>query len=129
MTADGKTLRERIEACCPCRTGESYCRFRRTPEEDCGCQVRYNTDNIRSDGVACLWPGHALAEEAEELETSEAQAVGFADDFRGRAEAAEGLLAEAPDWPQGIAPIVWVREVYLTWLSRVRAATKQGETR
>lgn len=73
------SLGEQIDALCPCRPlmQEMY-----EPEDDCGaggenpceenCQCHEDTGIHRQ--VACLWPGHALAREAEKLKGDLAEA-------------------------------------------------------
>jgi len=114
VTASG-SLAGRIAAACPC-VGETAC----CGSLGGGCAGAGN----------CLWPGHALEREVEELETSEAQAVGFADDFKACAESAERRVAALETLLREVAAAMEENPTGLRALQAmngVRAALKESD--
>jgi L-asparaginase II len=108
MTTAGKTLRERIEALCPA--------------------VLYDDDGTRYHAPDCSWPGHALAEEVDKMAAAVTKMFTERNAEWKRAEAAERLLAEAPESPVYISWDGWSYD-YIAWFKRARAAVsdKGGE--
>jgi hypothetical protein len=128
-----ESLAERLEACCP----------------DCHGSGGYQPTALDSDWQNCPNLLHALAGEVRELEQPVIHACGHVEtllhlrlykggkcarcviDIQKRAEAAEGLLREAPkpvmllkNLPPIESEIAHNREYY-EWLTRVREALKE----
>ena len=136
--SDSRTLAERIAACCPCAiAGQNQCSAN---VWRCACiregRMRKNRPGIidwpAEQDLKCLWPGHAVEAEVEELERDKMGAeydAGLerarADEAEMRAEAAEALLTEAPNPGYGQNAQRWTDEEYWPWWKRIRAtATK-----
>src|SRR3990167_4651814 len=113
--SDPKTLEERFAACCPCLRRQTHSDSSFGPCKDRSCRCYFMGDGVD----ACLWPGHAVEAEVGEMDTALRTTQKWLRASRERAEAAEALLAEAPNdigWTDAFL------ERYRLWLPRVRPA-------
>ena len=130
MSDPRPTLAERIAACCPCRKrykcgGYSDHVCCGPYEQPCRCEEPA-TETARE----CTSTVHELAAEVAELEKELFGQHTLAQEWQGRTEAAEALLDEAPEptlteWETEGSCRAF-RNLYLTWLARVRAAGRKA---
>lgn len=115
---DAAKRAESAEACIEALTEESK-KWWASMDEPCGHRTPLTT---------CAVCYSELRERVEALEDSEAQAVGFADDFEARVEALVEVLRSAPEPPQLSAGrpatdvYAWLEDVFKPWLAKRAAA-------